>query len=72
MRYLGIRSKGEIPHYAADTQLSHTEQRGSRTIEYYHVWLNDEGVLKAPFKEEEEPKPSKIRSLSEFFGVKIK
>lgn len=72
MRYLGIRSKGEVPPYAADTQLSHTEQRGSRTVEYYHVWLNDEGVLKPPFREDEEPKRSKIRSLSEFFGVKVK
>lgn len=72
MRYLGIRSKGQIPDYAAHTELSHTEQHGPKTVEYYHVWLNDPDTVPPPFGENEEPKPSKIRRISAFFGVKIK
>lgn len=72
MKYLGIRSRGQVPDYAASTELSHTEQHGSKTVEYYHVWLNDPDTLPPPFKENEEPKPSKIRALSEFLGIKIK
>lgn len=68
MRYIGIRPQSQVPKYAEHSEYSHTVQRGGKTVEYYHVWLRDEGWVGSPFGENEEPNKPKIKHYSEKFG----
>jgi hypothetical protein len=72
MKYLGQRTKSAIPKNAVDTQYLYTEQRGSKQIEWYYVWVPDSNQVRPVFRDDETPKKSKIKILTEFFtGKKI-
>lgn len=72
-KYLGKRSKGMLPKNYLRAQLVEVEQRGSKTIEWYDVWIKDPDSIRPVFKEDEEPKRSKVRYFTEYFtGQKIK
>lgn len=72
MKYLGQRTKSAIPKNAVDTKYLYTEQRGSKEVEWYDVWVPDPNEVKSVFRENETPQKSKIRALTEFFtGKKI-
>ena len=72
MKYIGKRTKSAIPKNAAHTEHLYTEQRGSKQIEWYNVWVPDPDEIRPVFRENETPKKSKIRALTEFFtGKKI-
>lgn len=60
-----------LPKKYEHIELSHVEIKGSKTIEHYHVWVKDRDEIRPFFRENEEPKKSKIKQISEFFGVKI-
>lgn len=72
MKYIGQRTKSAIPKNAVDTKYLYTEQRGSKQIEWYDVWVSDPNQIRPVFQENETPQKSKIRIFTEFFtGKKI-
>jgi hypothetical protein len=72
MKYAGKYTKSAIPKNAVDTKFLYTEQRGSKQIEWYDVWVPDPNQVKPIFQDGETPNKSKIKILTEFFtGKKI-
>ena len=72
MKYAGKYSKGMLPKNYLYKRLVRIEQRGSRLIEWYDVWVKDPDTVPPFFKEDEEPKPGKIRWLTKnLTGKKI-
>ena len=72
MKYLGQRTKSAIPKNAVDTKYLYTEVRGSKQIEWYDVWVPDANQVRPIFRDDETPKKSKIKILTEFLtGKKI-
>ncbi len=71
-KYAGEYSKGMLPKNYLYKRLVRIEQRGSRTIEWYDVWVKDPDAVPHVFREDEEPKRDKIRRLTrEITGRKI-
>jgi len=72
MKYIGQRTKSAIPKNAVDTKYLRTEIRGTKQIEWHDVWVADPNQVRPVFQEDETPKKSKIKILTEFFtGKKI-
>ena len=73
MKYRGIVSTSEIPKNAVSVQPHHTETRGSKTIEFFEVWVPDDDQINPLFDVDSPPtrhQKSKINRLSQLFQAR--
>lgn len=55
MRYAGEYTGGQIPSNALHTEFVREEIHGSKTVQYFDVWVTAEGFLSPDFPEDKDP-----------------